>query len=576
MYSLRLGTLILILCYIIFNPGCVILKGDYPDGGPKDTVPPVLVSSSPSNGDTMFSGDSIKLVFDKDVTLRNIKNKLVILPLLEDDNNKGKEQNLYDCKVKGKTVIIKLNCPLKEKLTYTFNFQNAIADLTEENQVEDLSLTFSTGEQIDSDSVSGCVKDIMTNEPVSDMFVSLYNVSDNCGIFDSCPRYFTKTDKDGNFVLKHLNSAEYMIYASDRLRLKSNVNMDSIKAGLYEKPIMVSGSMENVDIGVQSLNFGVFKINRTYSDDKYFDVHFSNPVDNYTVTFDPPLPTDDKEFKLYHNLIDDNKVLRFYNTLDGLHPNDTLHINLNASDKFDNSLSEPCDILFVKKKATSKKMELKFNLEPQSGANIKAPIKLKLTLNKPVGSFNLEGVHFSFDSSDTSDATDSLNTIPIVAQEISLNDDRTEVTILKKDVKSLTDAVREGSLKAMKFHIPEDAFSTIDGDNLSALMREYTFNYQDNLGIIRGTITTTSPGFIIQLLDKDFNVIEEIKNKKNYEFSNLLPQEYRVRVLALDSEDGKWYRGDIKNKIPPGKVAIHPSVIKLLPKWEVNDINFDF
>ncbi|MFB9077675.1 Ig-like domain-containing protein [Flavobacterium procerum] len=52
-------------------------------GGLKDTLAPVLVSSSPKNFTTDFKGNEITLTFDEYIKLKNTNKQLIISPPLK-------------------------------------------------------------------------------------------------------------------------------------------------------------------------------------------------------------------------------------------------------------------------------------------------------------------------------------------------------------------------------------------------------------------------------------------------------------------------------------------------------------
>ena len=49
-----------------------------PSGGPKDTIPPVVLQSVPENQSTNFQDKEIHITFDEYVTLNNPTNNIII------------------------------------------------------------------------------------------------------------------------------------------------------------------------------------------------------------------------------------------------------------------------------------------------------------------------------------------------------------------------------------------------------------------------------------------------------------------------------------------------------------------
>ena len=110
-------------------------------------------------------------------------------------------------------MTIILNEPLKDSTTYTFNFTEAVKDLTEGNAAENLVVAFSTGDYLDSLMVLGRVEDLLTRAPVEKCIVAIFEISDTLDIFLGTPKYFTKTDEQGRFKIEYLKNENFRIYA---------------------------------------------------------------------------------------------------------------------------------------------------------------------------------------------------------------------------------------------------------------------------------------------------------------------------------------------------------------------------
>ena len=71
---------------IIFIFGCA--KRASPTGGPKDTIPPVLINASPKLNTTYFNKTGFTLTFDEYVSLYEISKQLIISPPLNPNQYK--------------------------------------------------------------------------------------------------------------------------------------------------------------------------------------------------------------------------------------------------------------------------------------------------------------------------------------------------------------------------------------------------------------------------------------------------------------------------------------------------------
>ena len=141
-----------------------------PGGGWYDETPPVLVKSDPGEGATGVSKRKITLRFDENVKLENASEKLTVSP------PQIKSPTIMS---NAKTVTIELQDTLIPNTTYTIDLGDAVQDNNEGNPLEGLSLTFSTGDHIDTMKVSGVVLNAEDLEPVTGAYVGIYKVYDD-------------------------------------------------------------------------------------------------------------------------------------------------------------------------------------------------------------------------------------------------------------------------------------------------------------------------------------------------------------------------------------------------------------
>lgn len=173
-------------------------------GGPRDSLPPVLVKATPAVNTIGFTGNAITLQFNEFVQLENISQNLLINP----------PQERYPA-VQGKlrTVTIKLKDSLLPNTTYTFNFGDAIRDVNENNPFKSFTYTMSTGTYIDSLTISGVVFDAETGSPDSTLLVILHSNTDDSTVAKLKPRFVAKPDGKGFFSFKNLPAGKFKLYA---------------------------------------------------------------------------------------------------------------------------------------------------------------------------------------------------------------------------------------------------------------------------------------------------------------------------------------------------------------------------
>ena len=141
-----------------------------PGGGWYDETPPVLVKSDPGQGATNVKKQKITLRFDENIKLDKASEKLTISP------PQAKAPSILS---NAKTVTIELQDTLIPNSTYTIDLGDAVQDNNEGNPLEGLTLTFSTGDHIDTMKVSGVLLNAEDLEPVTGAYVGIYKVYDD-------------------------------------------------------------------------------------------------------------------------------------------------------------------------------------------------------------------------------------------------------------------------------------------------------------------------------------------------------------------------------------------------------------
>ncbi len=176
-----------------------------PGGGPKDTLPPVLLEIVPAQRTTGFprTGGTLTLTYDEYTVIKTATDIFLSPPV------KKKPQT----KIKGKSIIISFQDTLAENTTYTLDFGQAIADNNEGNPAPRFVYTFSTGSEIDSMYITGSILDCSTLQPEKRLFVGAYRNMNDSACFLAPPDAATFADEWGFFTLRNIKPVEYRIVA---------------------------------------------------------------------------------------------------------------------------------------------------------------------------------------------------------------------------------------------------------------------------------------------------------------------------------------------------------------------------
>ena len=188
---------------VVFITDCA--KVGAPMGGPSDKIPPMVVSSKPGNYRKNFKGERLEITFDEFVTIKNLSSELIVSPPLKERTT---------MRVRGKTFILNLNNKLRDSITYTFNFGNAITDFHEGNVLENYEFVVSTGDVLDSLTVTGRVLQAEDLQPGKDpALVMLYSNMNDSAPLQEIPVYLGKTGKEGDFTINNIKTGTYKIFA---------------------------------------------------------------------------------------------------------------------------------------------------------------------------------------------------------------------------------------------------------------------------------------------------------------------------------------------------------------------------
>ena len=179
-------------------------RGTGPQGGPRDTIPPMVVKESPMNGSLNFDAKRIEIHFDEYIQLDNVQKNVLISP---------PQQTPPEVKAIGKNVSVVFNEPLQDSTTYTIGFGAAICDYNEKTPLHDYVYSFSTGDVIDSLSISGRVYDAANLNPISDVLVGVHTNHADSALGTIPFARIARANEEGYFTIHNMRSGIYRLYA---------------------------------------------------------------------------------------------------------------------------------------------------------------------------------------------------------------------------------------------------------------------------------------------------------------------------------------------------------------------------
>ena len=205
-----------------------------PSGGSRDKIPPkILDEKSTTNFQINFTKQQIELNFDEFINLKNPQQQVVvspplIYPLQFDHRGKRVRINFHEDEI------------LKDDVTYSISFGDAIEDYRESNKLKNLKFVFGTGDILDSLSFTGSVLDSYTREPAKDILVMLYDTLYRDSIpYQDRPYYFAKTDENGKFRIENMKRDTFRIFALGDANLNYIYDQNTELIGFLMKEILL-------------------------------------------------------------------------------------------------------------------------------------------------------------------------------------------------------------------------------------------------------------------------------------------------------------------------------------------------
>ena len=229
-----------IFASVIFSKSCANTSTP-PEGGPKDTIPPVIVEVVPANNALNHPRDkrhsSVSFEFNEYVALNNPNSYLFLSP---------PQTKPPTAKIKGKRVVVSFEEPLDSNKTYSLSLGEAIKDNNEGNPFPPYTHSFSTGSHIDSLFVSGNIVEASTMLPMSNITVLFHTDPSDSAIFKVLPKAAAKSDLWGYFTVRNLPAdTVYRVFAIEDLNNNCLYDPDQERVAFLDTLVLPSSVMRD-------------------------------------------------------------------------------------------------------------------------------------------------------------------------------------------------------------------------------------------------------------------------------------------------------------------------------------------
>lgn len=552
-----------------------------PTGGPRDTIPPIRINTIPELKTINYSGKSVAMEYDERIKTDKIKDQLIITPRTESE---------YEYTIKKNIIKLTFEEPFLDSTTYTLNFRESIQDITEGNPTKNNKFTFSTGSYIDSLSITGYVKELLTYDTLEQITVGLFRSDDTINIYNGSPYYFTETEEDGKYLMENIKNGSYLLYAFNDANKNLTLETESEIYAFSKDTISLDSGIMSKNLDLIRLNLNEFKIQSALSSGQYFDINFNKYVTDYAV-----IPIGMKQ-QLHTNLAKENKSIRFYNTFTDI---DSVLVSFTAIDSISTQLT---DTLYVKfSNSKRKKEEFTISTEPIQNSSIETSLEVNINFNKPILSVNTDSLFIQFDTTRIVAIHDSLfiwnETKDQLKFQIEIDQSKADTILNRRNrtklaIKDSLQADQENNpvKKQMSKNTKNDSpkiniglqlfmgtgtFYTADNDTSKTIGYNYKFVVAEENGIQEIKIQTLYKSFILQLVNENFEIVREIKNQKTIVLKNIKPGKYKIRILIDENNDGIWSPGNMQKQIEPEPVYIYPELLIIRADWQTN-LNLTF
>ena len=507
-------------------------KRGYITGGLKDTLPPVILSTSPENFSTHFEAKTIKINFDEYVKLDKVNQNLIISPPM------NTTPEITPMGFASKSITIKIYDTLRKNTTYSLNFGQSIKDNNEGNPYTGYSYVFSTGSYIDSLKLTGQIQDAYSKTTDAFVSVMLYDAQTftDSTIYKEKPLYVTNTlDSLRSFSINNIREGNYYLIA---LKDKNNNYTFDPKT---EKIAFLPQKIKVPSDSIYQLS--LFQEKKS--------PQATRPTMVSTNKWLAPYEGDYRKLKI--DVLGNNQPLKV--AFSKIEEKDSLYI-------------------YTPKKSYDS-LEFRFKEGNYEKSFVVKPRKVKATDSLQISLSKTGNIHF----------TDTLaiqTTTPI--QKI----DAGRFTLSSKESTSIPFDFRLDSVQLktrIEFDKKENQSYTLKilpggiTDMYGSTNDTLKYNFATTAYKDYGNLTLQLTGsekdasLLVQLLDEKEHLFTQVLFSEDAPlvFKNLPPAKYFVRIIYDENKNGKWDTGNYIMKIQPEKVYYFPTPIDVRANWELNE-----
>lgn len=530
------NNIIFSICIILFwmvliVSGCASMQS--PTGGPKDTIPPSVIEENPKNLTKNFTAQKVEIEFSEFVKLTNEYTEISISPAMDiPPEFRSKKENLE----------IEFKQQLEANTTYSINFGKAIADVNESNILKNYSYVFSTGNEIDSLSISGRVINSLTKEKLKEVTVFVLPINQDTLFGKKKASVFNITDTAGTFKLSNLRENTYRLYAlleqgGDRI-----YNSENEEIGFLSNPLQLTKDTSGIILQVFKEYPNTFTIkDRRIEGDGRISLTFNKPVTEPSITIIEPAN------------LDQSKTVEFSLRRDSA----TIwlpELNFDTIDVAVNSAGKALDTVTLRRSKRDTYVKSLVASDNLTGSKIRPGSELILKFTSPIQSYQESQITLLEDSTITKGY---------------------QIVKIPNSLRTYSLKYPWKTKKQYTLKLAENAFTDILGTKSKLYSKKFELDVEDNYGSISINVSVpdTTKSYLIQWLNERKEVIKQNTIKKNtvLNYIRYPTAKYSIRVIYDVNNNGEWDTGNLKAGRQPEKSWSFEKTIALRPNWDLEE-----
>lgn len=584
------------LLIIVVSHSCANIAS--PTGGAYDVDPPVVKGASPGFNALNASHKRIEIEFDENIKIETPSEKVIITP---------PQQNMPIIRSIGRRAVVELKDELLPNTTYTIDFTDAIVDNNESNPLENFVYSFSTGDQLDTLSISGRVLNAEDLEPIKGIYVGIHSNFDDT-VFTNIPfERISRTNSRGDFTVRGIAPGSYRVFALQDLNRDYKYDNPQEAVAFLDSIVVPStiSAVRQDTVFVDSLTIDTIKtveytrylpddlLLRTFLSD--FQRQFlqrSERLEENKLSVIFGAPTSKPNFRLLNPDIsgDDwyvaersinNDTLLLWITDSVVYSEDSIRMQIHfvETDTLNNNILATDTIDFNFKRQQEKLREQKKDRKESKEGEVNEPeiefLRITTNVQSTFELFNPVRIEFEhpvidFDSSYVNldiEIDSVFNPVPFRFETDSLNP--------RKFI------MRPRWVPGGKYRLSIDsaAVTSVYGKWNNKLEQEFSIKPIDQYGNLEITIIGLPLGkqAFVQLLDKSGKPLRKSFVKANIvRFQDLLPGDIYARLVIDENEDGVWTTGNYHEGKQPEEVYYYPGMFVIraysdhLEEWDIS------